>query len=620
MSADIPSPTRGTVLHEHTNENLLKINTYDHFSTIATIKKKIIKDLGKSLDSVGDGEGSPRLFDGLLRINKNPRSDYLFLAFDTQAHRKAALDQLLTVKGRGDTCWEESPVSEQDLKLTYKGQVTAEIARKRKRVNNDSGSEPKIPKVTAFAHLTKEEQLSRKKEHCLSVMKKILPSNVYGWNAHFKRFEGVLESPQWKGYRNHVQLSFGMTEEKIPGLGFWAGALVDGFSSIISIVHKGDAEPQSDSAATENNQERAELLTIHPLAVEVASTLMKTARAFEKEGLTVFTKETGEGFWRKAQIRHNVKGEVMIDLELDMAILESCEGAQAGLKERVERQLVSELTGPELTQRLEKLASSLSPSSLSAVSPRVVSLQYHSHSGIRSVPVETPRQLLAGMPQLTEYVSCGGAESSPLQFKLGPTTFFQVNTPALERMLESVAKAARLSPETTTLLDLCSGVGTLGICLAKYVRQVIGIELVEEAVKLANENVRLNGVSNATFHAGRVEVVLPKIISGLSELEKKNIVAILDPPRAGVASIVLKWVRGTPSISTVVYISCEQKALERDCPLLTKPPTKAYREKPFEVVKGFGVDLFPHTHHVEMIAVLQRTNPEEENRSATEEM
>lgn len=583
-------------LRAHSNENLLKIDTYDKYSTVNVIKKKIFKELGIPSDGP--------LFVGLQRISKSPKNTYMFLAFDTSEHRTDAVKQLEKISCRGST-WKEVPVSPQDLRITYKGQSTELANRKRAREDSDRIKVETETKITQFAHLNKEEQLERKKKHCLSVMKRILPSNVYGWDTYAKRFQGIRESPEWTGYRNHVQLSFGYTKDEIPALGFWAGSMVDGMAHIISAVKEVSKDDFSEYDGSELN-ERVEIVTMHPIAAEVAAAIMSVAREFfgddnksdntSAELLKVFDKRSGEGFWRKVQIRHNIYGEVLVDLELDEKSVPST--AFSVVKER----LISVLMGEALQSKLENLKCTLSVFNHQAGSPlfpRVVSLQYHAHTGISSLPIDTPRHILAGGQNLTEYVGS-------LAFGIGPTTFFQVNTPGLLLMLNGITDAAHLDPNTTTLLDLCSGVGTLGICLAHRVKKVIGIELVEESVEHAKANVKRNGINNAVYHAGRVETLLPHIISHLSDDEKKDVVAILDPPRAGVVSTVLKWVRGTPSIQTAIYISCEQKALERDCPLLTKPPTKAYRGTAFEVESGFAVDMFPHTHHVEMIAILRR--------------
>eukprot|EP00796_Vickermania_ingenoplastis_P011796 gene11796-8107_t len=664
-----PAPAESH-LHTHSNENLLKMDTNDRNSTIGALKKRIAAELGFPTDPLP----SP-FFPGLQRMNKNPRNTYMFLAFDTPEHREETLQRLLKLRTRGQL-WREVPVTEKDRGITYKGQGSSDTNRKRERNNEVAGS----TNVAQFAHLSKEEQHDRKKRHCLRVMKTILPSNVYGWDTYAKRFQGLIESPEWTGYRNHVNLSFGYTADGTPGLGFWTGAMVDGCTTIISAVSPHAEAPYrmdapnsaATSEAVDNNNRLATagraddnmgsstegVVTLHPIAREIAAAVMAVARQYLAgggevppscdtqpltaapplgAGLSVFDKRTGDGFWRKVQIRHNLYGEAMVDVEVDEAAVPA-EVFEAVIR----RRLVEVLTGPVLTGRLKALQptlyifqqqqqhegaqqhhqggrgdGSLLPhqSGSSVPPPRIVSLQYHAHSGIRSLPPDTPRHVLYGDAHLTEYIL-----GYHLAFDLGPTTFFQVNTPALSRMLDAVAEAAQLRPDRTTLLDLCSGVGTIGICLSRRVRRVIGIELVEEAVEHAKANVARNGVTNATYHAGRVEALLPTILSQLTPEEKEDVVAILDPPRAGVGSVVLKWIRGTPAIRTAIYISCEQKALERDCPPLTKPPTKAYRGAAFEVMSGFAVDMFPHTHHVEMVAVLRRKEEtqEEEAETATE--
>lgn len=609
--------TAAVHLHAHSNENLLKIDTHDKFSTISTIKKKVMKDLSIAADT------QPML-PGLVRANKNPRNTYMFMAFDTPEHRAAAAELLVTVHGRGEK-WVEVPVTAADQQVTHKGQ-SGERSRKREREQAASGADGAQPKVAAFAHLSMEEQLDRKKGHCLKVMKAILPSRVYGWKAHTDRFQGVLQSPEWTGYRNHAQLSFGYTSEGVPALGFWAGAMVDGHATVVSVVGvPGNRDATVDEAA---------ILTLHPVSRVIAEAVMSVVKTTPApaEGssapvLPVFDKQQGTGFWRKVQVRHNVYGEAMVDVEVDPSV------ATPEQLKAVEQALVEVLTGAAVTAELVALTPSLygfrkeQPSTGSSTthapaSPRVVSVQLHHHTGIRSLPIDAPREVLFGSSTFTEYISVAGSheegeneehkrEAKQLSFAIGPTTFFQVNTGGLEKMLAAVTEAAELSP-TTTLLDLCSGVGTLGIGLAHRVRQVIGIELVAEAVEKAKENVERNGVTNATYHAGRVEDLLPSLLSKLPVEHAGDIVAILDPPRAGVGSVVLKWVRGTAAIKRVVYISCEQKALERDCPLLTKPPTKAYRGCPFEVSSGVAVDMFPHTPHVEMFAVMTRKEGEDD--------
>ncbi|RNF15272.1 methyltransferase [Trypanosoma cruzi] len=548
-------PDDRVILHEHSNENLLKFDTHDKYSTISAIKKMIMK----SLPPPKTNAPPQPLFNGLLRMGKNPNTPLLFMAFRTPEDSTAAAELLRGVFFRGRKQWQELPVTQRDLQLTHKGS-----SRKRSRGGEVLGQS----KVAQWEGLAMEEQLARKKAHCLRVTEAIAPPG----DKYAELFAGVHVSPELTGYRNHVQLSFGYSETGEPSIGFLKGAMIEGTCAIHSALGK-------------------DIVTMNPLAKQVAEAVMSVCHLFllpEKGGLMVFDKVKQQGFWRKLQVRHNVLGEVMVDMELDI------DSAEASVVSEVKTHLINTLFSEGLRAKLSMISGKETAS--------VVSAQYHHGTGISSSSVDEPRHILFGTPTLTEHLL-------GLRFELSPTSFFQVNTSGMELLLCETAKVAALGPKTT-LLDLCCGTGVIGLTLAKHVKRVIGIELVESAVSDARQNAKRNDIANATFCSGRVEHLLPDIINSLPEEDKTDIVAILDPPRAGVTTTVLKWIRGTPTIRRVVYISCEQKALERDCPSLTKSTTKAYRGLPFELVASFAVDLFPHTPHVEMVAVLARLQEE----------
>ncbi|KAG8342513.1 tRNA (Uracil 5) methyltransferase Methyltransferase small domain [Trypanosoma vivax] len=548
--------SEGFALREHANENLLKLDTHDKYSTTTTIRKMIMRSIPPPTTN------SPPcpLFSGLLRMRKSPSSPFLFLAFRTPEERAIAAQHLRCMSYRGKVPWHEVPVTSRDLHVTHKGGT-----RKRQRDEGSAG----VRNVSQWEDLPMEEQLARKRAHCLKVMRSI---TAHGKSISEGLFTAVHPSPEVSGYRNHVLLTFGFTESGEPAIGFLKGAMVEGIHTIDSVLEK-------------------DIVTMSPLARVVAHAVMSVYgffRAPERGGLEVQDKLKGEGFWRRLQVRHNVRGEVMVDIELD------ADSVPPNLLEAVKDRLIGVLQGMELQHELRNVSQK--------ETAIVVSAHYHHGTGMTTPPPDAQRFLLFGAPTLTEHLS-------GLQFKLSPASFFQVNTPAMELLLRELATMAVLGPGTT-LLDLCCGPGTIGLALAKHVKRVIGIELVESAVQDAKLNAELNNISNTTFHCGRVEHVLPEVIRGLLPEDRSDVVAVLDPPRAGVTPTVLKWIRGTPSIRRVVYISCEQKALERDCPPLTKPPTKMYRELPFRVVSSFAVDLFPHTPHVEMVVALARCDNE----------
>ncbi|KEG13583.1 tRNA (uracil-5-)-methyltransferase [Trypanosoma grayi] len=548
----------GVMLREHSNENLLKFDTHDKYSTTSAIRKMIMKELPPPKTNLPPQP----LFNGLIRIGKNPNSPLLFLAFQTPEESAAAAELLRGMLFRGKKQWYEVPVTQRDLQLTHKGG-----GKKRSR-DEETAETSGQSKVSKWEGCAIEEQLSRKKRHCLQVMKAIAPSK----ETYEQLFTGIHASPELTGYRNHVQLSFGYTESGEPSIGFLKGSMVEGTCAIDSVLEK-------------------DIVTMHPLAKAVAHTVLSVQNEFsapDKGGLKVFDKITQQGFWRKLQVRHNVLGETMVDVEVDI------ESVEESVANEVKERLSAVLQSDDLKTQLQAVTGKDTAA--------IVSAQYHHGTGISSPPSDVPRHILFGAPTLTEHLS-------GRQFELSPTSFFQINTAGMELLLRETVAVAALST-ATTLLDLCCGTGTIGLTLARYVKRVIGIELVASAVQDAKLNAERNNVTNATFHCGRVEQLLPDVINALPAEDRADIVAILDPPRAGVTPTVLKWIRGTPTIRRVVYISCEQKALERDCPPLTKPTTKAYRGLPFVVAAGFAVDLFPHTPHVEMVVVLARCEDE----------
>jgi tRNA (uracil-5-)-methyltransferase len=131
-------------------------------------------------------------------------------------------------------------------------------------------------------------------------------------------------------------------------------------------------------------------------------------------------------------------------------------------------------------------------------------------------------------------------------------------------------------------------------------------------VENAKVNAQRNGVSNATFVCGKVENAVKGVLDEIMDQYRAtpsvipDIVAILDPPRSGMHNTVLKWLRNCPAVRRLVYISCDQRALEVDCEPLCKPASKNFGGWPFKVCNAFGVDLFPHTPHVEMIVTMRR--------------
>ena len=140
------------------------------------------------------------------------------------------------------------------------------------------------------------------------------------------------------------------------------------------------------------------------------------------------------------------------------------------------------------------------------------------------------------------------------------------------------------------MFDLYAGVGLFGISLADSYEHVMGIEEGYEAVQLAIVNAKRNEIDNVSFLEGKVEMLLPELISKA----KKPLHVIVDPPRVGLKPEVVQCLLKLP-IDKLVYVSCELTALRRDLELL---------QEGFKITKVQPLDLFPQTKHIETIVLL----------------
>lgn len=180
------------------------------------------------------------------------------------------------------------------------------------------------------------------------------------------------------------------------------------------------------------------------------------------------------------------------------------------------------------------------------------------------------------------------------RFCISPNSFYQVNHNQCEKLYSKAKELAGLTGKET-LLDLYCGVGTIGLTMADSVKQLVGIEIIPQAIENAKENARLNSVTNAQF----ICTDAPK---GVKILEKQGIkpdVIILDPPRKGCDKSLFDTIEKMDP-HRIVYVSCDSATLARDLEILK---TKGYEAK-----KVTAVDMFPRTPHVETVALVEKNN------------
>ncbi|MDD2581454.1 MAG: 23S rRNA (uracil(1939)-C(5))-methyltransferase RlmD [Desulfuromonadaceae bacterium] len=179
-----------------------------------------------------------------------------------------------------------------------------------------------------------------------------------------------------------------------------------------------------------------------------------------------------------------------------------------------------------------------------------------------------------------------------VSFRISPRSFFQVNNSGANLIYSKVREWAGLSG-SETVLDLYCGIGGISLFLAGSAKEVIGVEVVEEAVADASMNARINGIRNCRFEAGDVADLLDEMAGDQLHVD----VAVLNPPRKGCDQKVLERVAATGPKS-IIYVSCSPQSLARD----------------LDVLGGLGyvcreiqpVDMFPQTVHVENVARLEK--------------
>ena len=175
-----------------------------------------------------------------------------------------------------------------------------------------------------------------------------------------------------------------------------------------------------------------------------------------------------------------------------------------------------------------------------------------------------------------------------LVFEISPLSFFQVNPVQTEVLYNKALEYAELK-ENDTVFDIYCGIGSISLFLAQKATKVYGIEIVEDAIKDAKINAKLNNLNNVEFYVGKAEEVVPKMYS---EGKTANVV-VVDPPRKGCDEKVLDTIVSMKP-DRVVYVSCNPSTLARDLAYLD--------ERGYKCVEIQPGDMFPHTMHVECCA------------------
>lgn len=222
--------------------------------------------------------------------------------------------------------------------------------------------------------------------------------------------------------------------------------------------------------------------------------------------------------------------------------------------------------------------------------PEITSLMYVINPKRNDDISDQEVRLFHGNPFMTEELPAFNPADQNLKFKIAPQSFFQVNVKQAAKLYRIAAEMADFRGHET-VYDLYSGTGTIACYISKYVKKVVGLEYIESAVMDSFSNASLNNIENASFFTGDIAKELNR------EFFERNgfpDVIITDPPRSGMHEKVVQQILSAAP-GKVVYISCNPATQARDIQLMSEM---------YEVKAVQPVDMFPHTQHVENVALL----------------
>ncbi|KAJ3272232.1 tRNA methyltransferase 2 [Terramyces sp. JEL0728] len=374
----------------------------------------------------------------------------------------------------------------------------------------------------------------------------------------------TIASPETEGYRTKCEFTFGRDMEGNKTCGFLLGLYKNGITTVLN--------PNT-------------CLNVSVKAKDIANILEKYVQLSHHD---VYDRVAKSGVYRLALVRTLASGQCLVMVQLKTNALDQETVAK-------EKQAIKEALLGEFKAKAISLDSLL--------------IQEY-NDDFNGIKEEVPMEVLHGTKFVTEQLL-------GFKFQISPTSFFQVNPTATELLynkirelgLQAAAKAKENSPNAgAVLLDLCCGTGTIGITMAKHFKKVIGVELVAEAIEDAKRNAAANGVTNITYICGKVEEAMHGVFK--DHVSKDDVVvAVLDPPRAGVYYSVIKSIRDIPTLKHVVFVACDLKQSSQNLIDLARPTSNKFKGHPFIPVQAIPIDLFPHTNHCEIIVELVRQEP-----------
>ncbi|XP_058118250.1 tRNA (uracil-5-)-methyltransferase homolog A [Anopheles ziemanni] len=496
-----------------------------------------------------------------IKIMK-PGSPFIFICFRCQEDREAAIKALDGFKWKGKTlsAFEAKPAPDP-------------LVRRRKEASAAEG-EPLNTKrrsveacATALAYLSYEEQLLQKQSEMENVLQKFgkeLWSSVPSLRSYIEKqrehnnglpcaLEPLRPSPVQNGYRNKCEFSIGKDASGVKRVGFRVGSYSNGFLEVEPIK---------------------ELKHIPDCMKQTVSLFEEYVQASKLE---VYSSETYQGYFRQLTVRmSHATGQVMVVVGVHLQELPLEE--QKSLKNSIVKCLTSEV----------------------GKNAGICSVYFEVIQKRQQGQFTNPIEHLYGETHIEDTIL-------GLKFRISPQAFFQINTPAAEVLYQCAIDLA--SPDkNTSILDICCGTGTIGLCFAKHCKQVLGVDIVAQAIEDAKHNAERNEIENCKFFDGNADDLIMSLIryANIVPAQHESLLAILDPPRAGLHVRSITQLRNARGLNKLVYVSCSPQSAIKNWVDLMRPCSKQLRGEPFIAKRAIAVDLFPHTPHTELVILFER--------------
>ncbi|CAG9773523.1 unnamed protein product [Ceutorhynchus assimilis] len=509
-----------------------------------------------------------KLLNQKLNLNSNkiktPRrnSPYAFVCFRNEEDRDNAIEVLSKFKWKGNELKAAFAKPSADPLVAKRKGALEECSDRKKAKTDDLSVEERIKlSTTPLADVDYQKQLESKQEQVKSILTK-LANDLSHQNleiksyieAQKKKYDGlpcelmqIKHCDQIDGYRNKCEFSVGVNPEtNLPTVGFRIGAYVNGTTGVAPVDHLRHI-PESMK-----------------LAVRVSQDFIRSSN------LEVFNAEFQTGHFKQITARV-APDQLMVIIGIHPQNLD--------------------------TARIDELKNNLIKyfSEGPGKEARVTSLFYEEI--VKKSPGEepTPATHLWGDTHIYETIM-------GLKFRVSPEAFFQINTKAAEVLYQSAIDLAEPT-QHSSMLDVCCGTGTIGLCFAKYCGQILGLEIVPQAIVDAKENAIANNITNSEFFTGKAEDILGSVCYNSKH---EDVFAVVDPPRAGLHQKAIHQLRKIKKINRLIYISCNPKLATKNFVDLGRPESKYMHGDFYVPVKAVAVDLFPHTQHYELVISFKR--------------